>query len=382
MPINSSRRQWLKQTSIATLGLGISFRSMGNEEGLPKFISPEKGLINLGANENPYGISSKARQAILDMMGEANRYQFNVASLQSFKKKLGDYYKVSEDQIIVTAGSGEGLALLARHFNKGNVVTADITFAILPGTAKKIGTKVIEVPLTKEKIHDLPAMLAAINNETQLMYICNPANPTSTILKPSALKGFCEEASKKAVVLIDEAYNDFLDDSNSHSMIGLIEKNPNVLVIKTFSKIHAMAGLRIGFIIGHPSLISKLQPDYFQSSQFAVSNLSLAAAMASLPDEEHKLMSKQKNEAARKYTMDEMKKMGIDFIPSHTNFIFYPVKNYPGEYSADMFARHKIIMRSGKYSDGQWARVSVGTMDEMKQFIQVISDPKNNMASR
>ena len=381
MSINSSRRQWLKQTSIATLGLGISFRSMGNEDGLTKFLSPEKGLINLGANENPYGISSKARQAILDMMGETNRYQFNVASLQSFKKKLGDYYKVNEDQILVTAGSGEGLALLARHFNKGNVVTADITFAILPNTAKKIGTKVIEVPLTKEKVHDLPAMLAAINNETQLVYICNPANPTSTILKPSALKSFCEQASKKAVVLIDEAYIDFLDAPDNESIIGLIDKNPNVLVIKTFSKIHAMAGLRIGFIIGHSSLISKLQPDYFQSSQFAVSNLSLTAAMASLTDEEHKLMSKQKNEAARKYTMDEMKKMGIDFIPSHTNFIFYPVKNYPGEYSVDMFDKHKIIIRSNKYSDGQWARVSIGTIDEMKQFIRVISDPKNNMAS-
>jgi histidinol-phosphate aminotransferase len=382
MPINSSRRQWLKQTSIATLGLGFSFRSMGNEDGLTKFLNIEKGLINLGANENPYGISSKARQAILDMMGETNRYQFNVASLQSFKKKLGDYYKVNEDQILVTAGSGEGLALLARHFNKGNVVTADITFAILPNTAKKIGTKVIEVPLTKEKVHDLPAMLAAINNETKLVYICNPANPTATILKPAVLKSFCEEASKKAVVLIDEAYIDFLDAPDNESMVGLIGKNPNVLVIKTFSKIHAMAGLRIGFIIGHPSLISKLQPDYFQNSQFAVSNLSLNAAMTSLTDEEHKAMSKQKNEAARKYTMDEMKKMGIEFIPSHTNFIFYPVKNYQGEYSADMFDKHKIILRSNKYSDGQWARVSIGTIDEMKQFIQVISDPKNNMASR
>lgn len=372
MPENSSRRQWLKQTSLATLGLSFSFRSMGNEEGLTKFISPEKGLINLGANENPYGISPKAKQAILDMTGEANRYQFNVASLQSFKKNLGDYYKVNENQIIVTAGSGEGLALLARHFNKGNIVTADITFGILPNTAKRIGTKVIEVPLTREKVHDLPAMLAAVSSETKLIYICNPANPTATLLSPAILKSFCEEAAKKAVVLIDEAYTDFLDNPESASMIGLIDKNPNVLVIKTFSKIHAMAGLRVGFIIGHSSLISKLQPDYFQSSQFAVSNLSLAAAMASLQDEQHKVMSKQKNEAARQYTMDEMKKLGIDFIPSYTNFIFYPVKKYNGEYASDMFEKHKIILRSNKYSDGQWARVSIGTFEEMKAFCSTL----------
>jgi histidinol-phosphate aminotransferase len=214
------------------------------------------------------------------------------------------------------------------------------------------------------------------------VYICNPANPSATILKADELKIFCEEASKKTVVLIDEAYNDFLDNPNSQSMIGLIEKNPNILVIKTFSKIHAMAGLRVGFIIGHSTLIKKLQPDYFQSSQLAVSVLSLNAAMTSLKDEEHKAMCKQKNEAARKYTMDEMKKMVIQFIPSFTNFIFYSVKNYSGDYAADMFEKHKIIMRSNKYSDGQWARVSVGTIDEMKQFIQVIGDPKNNMVSR
>ncbi|HEX6846996.1 MAG TPA: aminotransferase class I/II-fold pyridoxal phosphate-dependent enzyme [Chitinophagaceae bacterium] len=382
MSAHSSRRQWLQQSSFALLGLGISFRSMGNEEGFKRIITAENGLINLGSNENPYGISAKAKQAILEMMGETNRYSFNVASLQTAKKRLSDYYRVGEDQVLITAGSGEGLAMLARHFNKGNIVTADITFGVLPNTAKKIGTKVIEIPLTKEKVHDLPAMMKAINSETQLVYICNPANPTATIVQADELQRFSEEASKKTVVLIDEAYNEFFDDPTSQSMIGLIEKNPNILVIKTFSKIHAMAGLRIGFIVGHPSLIKKLQPGYFQSSQLAVSVLSLNAALASLDDEVHKLKSKQLNEAARKYTIDEMKEMGIQVIPSYTNFIFYSVKKYPGDYAADMFNKHKIVMRANNYSDGQWARVSVGTMDEMKQFIRVIGDPKNNMASR
>jgi histidinol-phosphate aminotransferase len=373
MPENSTRRQWLRQTSLATLGLGFSFRSMGNEDGLTKLLNTNTTLINLGSNENPYGISLKARQAILDMMGETNRYQFNVASLQSFEKTIGEYYKVDENQVAVTAGSGEGLALLARHFNKGNIVTADITFGILPNTAKKIGTKVIEVPLTKDKMHDLPAMLKAINNETQLVYICNPANPSSTIVDSSALKSFCEEASKKTVVLVDEAYNEFMDNGSAQSMINIVDKNPNVLVIKTFSKIHAMAGLRIGFIIGHSSLISKLQSNYFQSSIMCINNLAMAAAMASLNDEEHKKTSKQKNDEAKKYTIAELKKLGIDAVPSFTNFIFFPLKKYKGNYAEDMLDKHKIILRSNQYPDGQWARVSVGTMDEMKQFIQAIN---------
>jgi histidinol-phosphate aminotransferase len=371
MPNHSSRRQWLQQTAFATLGIGISFRSMGNEEGLVRSINAEAGLINLGSNENPYGISAKAKQAILDMMGETNRYHFNVASLQSFKKTIGEYYKAGESQVLVTAGSGEGLALLARHFNKGNIVTADITFGVLPNTAKKIGTKVIEIPLTKDKVHDLPAMLKAINNETQLVYICNPANPSSTLLDNAALKNFCEEASKKTVVLIDEAYTEFVENGAAQSMINIIDKNPNVLVIKTFSKIHAMAGLRIGFIIGHPSLTGKLQPNYFQSTTMCVSNLAMAAAMASLADDQHQKISKQNNDAAKKYTVDELKKLGIDAVPSYTNFIFFPLKKYKGNYAEDMFGRHKIILRSNQYADGQWARVSIGTMDDMKKFIEI-----------
>jgi histidinol-phosphate aminotransferase len=372
MPEKTSRRQWIQQTTLAAIGLGFSFRSMGNEEGLQKIFRPGTGLINLGANENPYGISPKARQAILDMIGESNRYQFNVPALESFRKTLADHYRVNEDQVLVTPGSGDGLNLLARYFSKGNIVAPDVTFGILPGTAKRIGTKVNEVPLTPGKVHDLPALLSATNDETQLIYICNPANPTATIVKPDDLKNFCAEASKKAVVVIDEAYLDFLDAPDNESMISLVEKNPRVLVVKTFSKIHGMAGLRVGFTVGHPSLIRRLQSDYFQNSQIGVSNLSLAAAMASLADEEHRLSSKQKNESARSYTEREMKKQGIAYIPSSTNFIFFPLKNYPGDYAKDMLDKHRILLRSNTYADGKWARVSVGTLDEMKIFCETL----------
>src|ERR1700730_18570302 len=158
MPTTIHRREWLRQSSLAALGLGLSLRSMANEEGLPRSFGNENGLINLGSNENPYGISPKAKQAIIEMIAKANRYQFNVPALQSFKKELAPYYGIPPEQVLITAGSGEALALLARHFNKGNLVSADPTFGILPNTAKKIGTEVIEVPLTSDKVHDLPKM--------------------------------------------------------------------------------------------------------------------------------------------------------------------------------------------------------------------------------
>jgi len=377
MSANIARRDWLKQSTLAAFGLGISLQSMAGEDYLPKHFGSEKGLLNLGANENPYGMSPKARQAIIDMIPQANRYLMNVPSLQTFKKELTDYYKLTPDQIIITAGSGQALAFLPRHFSKGGLVTADNTFAILPSTAKRIGTKVTEVPLTHDKLHDLPAMMQAINGDTQIVYICNPANPTGTILKSSDLKNFCEEASKKAVVIVDEAYIDLVDPPDNESMIGLVNQYPNLLILRTFSKIHGLAGLRIGFVIGHPSLISKLDANYFLNTQFNVSDLSHAAAQASMQHEEHRQMNKQKNVAARQYNYDELTRMNFHVIPSYTNFLFFQMNNFKGDFAAEMLKK-EVVLRSGDYPDGKWTRVSIGTIDEMQRFIKLMKNYPNN----
>lgn len=373
MATSLNRRDWLKSNSLAALALGFSIPSMGmgNEEGMLRNFGMAQGLINLGSNENPYGISPKAKEALLAMVGESNRYPFNVAAVSDLEKQIAQYYKVGADQVLATAGSGDALNKLPRHFNKGTLVTATPTFATLPNTAKKIGTKVIEVPLTADKVHDLPAMLRAIDNNTGLVYICNPANPTSTVLPTQALKDFCIEAAKKAVVVIDEAYIDFLDDPESKSMISLIDKNPNVIVVRTFSKIHAMAGLRVGFVVGHPAIIRALDENYFTNSQYNISNPAASAALASLQDEPHRVSCKQKNAAARAYTFNAFKEMNIACIPSYTNFLFFPLGNYSGDFAKDMLAKN-VILRSGVYPDGKWGRVSLGTLDEMKQFISIM----------
>ena len=369
--MGTNRREWIKQSTLAAIGLSVSFRSLGNEEGILRNFGIEKGLINLGSNENPYGISPASKQAIADMISAANRYQFNVPSLQNFKSRLAEYYSVDADRLLVTAGSGEGLILLARHFNKGNIVTAIPTFGILSNTAKKIGTEVIEVPLTREKVHDLPSMQSAVNKNTQLVYIVNPANPSATMIKPAELENFCMEISRNAAVLVDEAYIDYLDAPDNKSMIGLIDKCPNLLVIRTFSKIHGMAGLRIGFIAGHPTLIRNLEQTYFGNTQSCLSNLSMAAALASLADETHRQTSKQKNAAARLYTYNELKKLDYIVYPSYTNFAFFQPGKYSGNLSSAMLKKN-IIVRTNDYPDGKWCRVSIGTLEEMQYFISSV----------
>ena len=371
MPSTMHRRQWLKQSSLAALGIGYTLSGMANEEGITRNYGSEKDLINLGSNENPYGISPKARQAILEMISQGNRYQWNVPSLQHYRKQLAGKFGLTEEQLLITAGSGEGLGLLARYFTKGNIVAANPTFGILLNTAKRLGTPLKEIPLTYEKVHDLPAMLRAIDHETSLVYVVNPANPTGTIVSSEVLKSFCTEASKKAVVLIDEAYIDFLDAPNNESMLSLIASNENIIVMRTFSKIHAMAGLRIGFIAAHPKLIKKLEDANFSSTGFCVSNLSMAAAMESLGDEQHRNLSKQKNESAREYTIKELAKLNYRCIPSYTNFLFFNLKNYPGDFAQDM-AKKNVLLRYNQYSDGKWCRVSIGTIDEMQRFIKIM----------
>lgn len=369
MSIN--RRDWLRQSSLAALTLGFSLPSMGNEEGITRHYGVENGMLNLGSNENPYGMSPRAREALTAMLNEHNRYQFNVRAFDNFRSDLGSYYDIGDEHVIVTSGSGDALSRLARHFSKGNLVTATPTFATLPNTAKKIGTKVIEVPLDADKVHDLKAMLRAIDDETESVYICNPANPSSTVLSPAALRSFCTEASKKATVIIDEAYIDFLNPPYNESMISLVRDNPNIIVVRTFSKIHAMAGLRIGFIAAHPSTITKLDSGIFSGTQMTVSNLTMAAALASLKDEAHRASSKQKNADVRTYTTESLRQLGFKPVTSYTNFIFFPLGNYAGNFADDML-RKKVLLRSNNYADGKWARVSLGTMDEMKQFMAIM----------
>lgn len=175
------------------------------------------------------------------------------------------------------------------------------------------------------------------------------------------------------MVVIDEAYIDFLNAPDNRSMIGLTHQNPNIIVVRTFSKIHAMAGLRVGFIAGHPATINLLDENYFRNSQITVSNLTMAAAAASMKDEAHRESCKQKNAAARQYTFTALKEMNIKCIPSYTNFLFFPLGKYPGDFAQDMFKKN-VILRSNNYADGKWARVSVGTLEEMKQFIGIMKE--------
>ena len=365
------RRTWLRQSLLTTAGLGLSLKGITEDACMPRTWVPDAGIINLGANENPYGMSPLAKKAIHDLVDGANRYSFNIPAVQTLGTDLAKHWGVDEKQVIVTPGSGEALNLLARYYTKGNIVTAKPTFMILPRTAKELGTKVIEVPLNFDKVHDLDAMKAAITPETSAVYICNPANPTSTVLEPAKLRAFVQEVSQRTMVIVDEAYMELLDAPYNESLIPFTRDNKNLIILKTFSKIYAMAGMRVGYVIAHPDTTNALLDANFGQSSFCVSVLGLTAAIASLKNTDHALSTKKQIIEARDWTSLQLKSMGYRVIPSYTNFIYYGVPNFKGDFAKHMLDR-KILMRSDSTIDGNWARVSVGRMDEMKAFVEVM----------
>jgi histidinol-phosphate aminotransferase len=375
------RRDFFKNSTLTTLGLGISLHSFSHSSfydpsGLPqKTPDNNNGLINLSSNENPHEIPPLAKQAIIDAIPFSNRYSFNLPQFKEARKTIAQYYGVGPENILLTSGSAIVLDYTVRYFYKpgANLVTAEPTFFVLPRTAADLGYSLKKIPVDQNRQIDLAGMLNSIDSNTQLIYLVNPNNPTGVALKPGPIKDFLREAAKKSVTLIDEAYLDFLSAPDNESMIPLAAADPNIMVTRTFSKIHGMAGLRIGFVISHADRIRQLEKNYFGESQVAISDLSLAAALASLKDEDHRASVKKKIIAAREYTIQSLKNLNIDAIPSVTNFILFPLGKYEGNFAEFMLTKG-IYLRSNTYLGEKFCRVSVGTMEEMQQFIKVMKE--------
>jgi histidinol-phosphate aminotransferase len=358
------RRRLLKNGSLALAGL--TFLNQGLfADPLPVksgFRLPGS-VIKLSANENPYGPSPAARAAMLEAVTHSNRYPWDVTT--KLREKIAAHFGLAKEYILIGAGSSEILGLVAQHAAslKGNAVAADPTFGIWWNAAEKSGLKIHKVALDAQKKHDLAAMLAAINNETKLVYVCNPNNPTGTVLAPAAVKSFIEEVSRKTLVLLDEAYVEY---SDLPSMAAMVANNKNLVIAKTFSKIYGMAGARIGYAIAHPETIRELNA-YQPWANAGASAVSLAGALACFGDEAFLSSVKQKNREALSLVYQTMKELNIAHCPTSTNFLYYSAKEFkgdlPGALQNEQILAGRIVEEKEK-----WTRISIGTMDEMKIY--------------
>lgn len=363
------RRDWLKQSTLFLAGLGLTGTGWGRELAVID-INDDNGFnpyVKISSNENPYGPSPLVKKAMSESIGGSNRYPWQVIDV--LRKKIGQLYGLDENHVLMGAGSSEILGTVAAFAgkNKGNAVSPHPTFRLWWQAAQSFGLEIKKVPLTADKEINTNTLLAAMDDNTRLLYICNPNNPTGTVIPAEELKRCIEIASQKAMVLLDEAYTEYSDEP---SMAVLVTNNKNLVIAKTFSKIYGMAGARVGFALAHPDTIKQIAA--FQPwANAGASAVSLAGAMAALEDASFIKDCRDKNDNVKKYTTQALEAMKIKVIPSHTNFLYYQAVGYSGDFSKAINSSTLSAVRIFE-EEGQWYRTSIGTMEEMKIFLEAV----------
>ncbi|QNL49353.1 histidinol-phosphate aminotransferase family protein [Olivibacter sp. SDN3] len=384
MSTKINRRNWLKSSLMAASSLTLApnlawssstkkaYGSVIWEIEHPSYYRDSAPALKakLNANENPYGPSESVKRAINEAISVGNRYGHSDAAvlIDMIAEKEG----VTPDHIMLGPGSTDLLekTAISRFMKGGNIVSADPSYMSLINTAQAIGADWKAVPLTEDYAHDLPAMETAVDSKTQLVYICNPNNPTGSLTEPNALRDFCSKVSEKAPVFVDEAYLEFLDDPEANSMVDLVAKGKDVIVARTFSKIHSMAGLRIGYVVATPERIKSITDMVRSTMGLCVT--SIKGALASMADGDFCAECKTLNTAARNYVCTELDQMGYKYIPSYTNFVIFPLhKDTLEEDFMKSMTDNGVGVRLYSFNDEPWCRVSIGTMPEMELFTNV-----------
>jgi histidinol-phosphate aminotransferase len=324
----------------------------------------EGGIIRLSANENSYGPSPKAFQAITDSFGLACRYpdEHNNVLIDKLAKLNG----VNHDQILLGDGSGEILKLCAETFTgpqNGKLVAADPTFEAILNNASANGAEVVKVPLTSSFQHDLPKMLDSA--KAGLIYVCNPNNPTASITPKAELRDFIGTAPPQTMILVDEAYFHYADSPDYDSVIALVKDHPNLIVSRTFSKIYGMAGLRCGYCVAQKEAIDRLRRNQMWDS---VNCMALAAATASLDDLDHVPNGQRLNREAKTFVTSELDKMGYEQIPSQANFIMFDCKR-PVAPLIQAMKERKIHVGRLFPALPNHMRLTIGKKAEMESFV-------------
>lgn len=378
-----NRRNWLRNAGLVGAGLAAApsiiakptqgqtwYHGVRSWEQSPEFL-PKIDVLSarLLANENPYGPSPMAKLAIMESVGLGNRYGHGDAA--KLIDMLAEKEGVSKEQIILGPGSTDILekTAIVLFRNGGNVVSADPAYMSLINTAQSFGATWKSVPSTSDWSHDLEGMKKAIDSETKLVYVCNPNNPTGAITDGKALYKFCSEVSEKVPVFVDEAYLDFLPPADQLSMVKLVQEGKNLIIARTFSKIHGMAGLRLGYGIAQPELLEKISS--MARTTMGLNITTLRGGMASLGDTKFLENCRKWNTEVREFTADKLQSMGYETVPSHTSFLLFPLEEKTdGKIFLQKMYEQGVGVRFFNIHNQPYCRVSIGTMDEMGLFLE------------
>lgn len=373
-----SRRSFLRSVGAGSAALAFPWVTARGHEATVAELSRGRRIstlrisdIRLDSNENPYGPAAEALEAVKGMFTEACRYP----DLHNEKliEAIAAHVKVPKDHLLQGSGSGEILRLAVDAFASPTrgLVTASPTFELPADRAKALGFPVKAVPVTSALKLDLEGM-AAKAGAAGLVFLCNPNNPTATVHGEQALRGAIDQIlrSSEAVILVDEAYHEYVQDPSYRSFIPLALQEPRVVVSRTFSKVYGMAGLRVGYAVARPETIKRLAANILPNN---VNVLAAAAAWTSLSVPGHADRQVAKNTETREFTRKSLESAGYTVIPSQTNFLMVDIRRDVKAFREACRAKGILVGRPFPPLDTH-ARISIGTMDEMRKATAVFAD--------
>ncbi len=326
-----------------------------------------RGPVKINGNENAFGYSQMAMMAIMQELPDINRYAWE--ETRALIDAIAARELVPAEYVVPTAGSGPILQMTAMAYAEEgkNVVTVAPGYMQLVRTFEAFGGDVKTVPVNDKLEYDLEAVKAAVDENTVMVYLCNPNNPTGTIVDPDALKTFIRELPPEVVAFVDEAYLELADGGlEANSMIGLVREGENVILARTFSKVYGMAGLRVGYGIMKPDTVTKVR----KYSMGGPNKLGCVAGVASLQDAAFFEQSVSSYRSVRKMVTDKLDELGVEYADPQGSFVFMktgiPIKEFQA-----MMEEEQVLVGRPFPPMLDWCRVSIGTEEEMQVFLDV-----------
>lgn len=325
--------------------------------------------IKLASNENPLGPSPKAMEAAMKFLAQSHRYPD--AGGYYLREKLAARHQVKMQQIVLGAGSTELIQLLCHlYLGPGSTgLSSDGSFVMFPLSVRAAGGQAVLVPL-KDYSYDLEAIARRLDDSVRIIYLANPNNPTGTMFTASATDRFLEKVPPGTLVILDEAYCDYVDHPDYSHSLDYVRAGRAIIVLRTFSKVHGLAGLRIGYGIGHPDIITALNRI---RSPFNVSGLAQEAARAALDDIEHIQRSLESNRRGLAFLNRELPLLGIRCVPSVANFIYCETGRDPEEDHRALLKLGVIVRPMGFMGMPEGLRITVGTEEENRRVVEAFA---------
>ncbi len=329
----------------------------------------EADIVKLASNENPLGISPKAQMAIDEAMHEIARYPDGNSF--ELRKSISEKFGVTHNQMVFGNGSNDILELAARAFLYAGceAIYSQHAFAVYPLVTQAVGATGVVVA-AKNHAHDLDGFLKAITPKTKLIFIANPNNPTGTLLDKDALHAFIHAVPSNVLIVLDEAYDEYLNAQNKSEAISWLSEFSNLIISRTFSKAYGLAGLRIGFGLMHADLADVLNR---VRQPFNVNSIAQAAAVASLADDDFVARSYALNQAGMAQLTQGFNKLGLEYIVSYANFVSFKVAN-AAQVNQKLLQNGVIVRPIANYEMPQYLRVSIGLFSENARFLTVLEE--------